>query len=52
MLSDGAIPQSEIAAAFERIDVCGWRTVEEAKKALGTTSYRGTNNVSYWKYGE
>ena len=48
MLSDGAKQQSEIKDAFEKLDVCKWRTVEEAKSELGIEQY-WEGDISYWR---
>ena len=48
MLSDGAKPQREIKDKFEGLDICGWRTVEEAKSYLGIEQY-WDGDISYWK---
>jgi len=48
MLSDGAKPQSEIKNEFFELDVCGWRTVEEAKSKLGIEQY-WDGDTSYWR---
>ena len=49
ILSEGARPQPEIKAMFERMNICGWRTVESAKRELGIGQFHGDGGVSYWR---
>ena len=49
ILSEGARPQPEIKAMFERMNICGWRTVETAKSELGIRQFHGDGGVSYWR---
>jgi hypothetical protein len=49
LLSEGARPQPEIRAAFERLDFCCWRTVENAKREIGIQQIYGDGGVSYWR---
>jgi len=48
ILSEGARPQQEIRAMFERMNICGWRTVETAKSELGIEQVYRDGGVSYW----
>ena len=48
MLSGNALPQADIKAEFETLDICGWRTVEKAKSKLGVEQY-WDGDVSYWR---
>jgi len=48
ILSEGARPQPEIRAMFERMNICGWRTVETAKCELGIEQVYRDGGVSYW----
>lgn len=48
ILSEGGIPQPEIRAMFERVNICGWHTVETAKSELGIEQVYGDGGVSYW----
>jgi RecA-family ATPase len=49
MLSNGAMPQPVIKAAFENPYICGWRTVEAAKSELNIIQFYGENGISYWR---
>jgi len=49
ILSEGAMPQPEIKALFERVNICGWRTVETAKREMGIEQVYGDGGVSYWR---
>ena len=49
ILSEGAKPQPEIKAIFERVNICGWRTVESAKREMGIEQIYGDGGVSYWR---
>jgi len=48
ILSEGARPQPEIKAMFERMNICGWRTVETAKREIGIKQIYGDGGISYW----
>ena len=48
LLSEGAMSQAAIKEEFEKLDICKWRTVEEAKKRLNIVQF-WDNDVSYWK---
>lgn len=48
LLAEGAMPQADIKDEFERLDICKWRTVEEAKSELNIVQY-WEGDVSYWK---
>ena len=48
ILSEGARPQPEIKAMFERMNICCWRTVETAKREIGIEQVYGDGGVSYW----
>ena len=49
ILSEGARPQPEIKAMFERMNFCCWRTVESAKREMGIGQFHGEGGVSYWR---
>lgn len=49
LLSDGAKPQREIKDAIDRMNVCGWRTVETAKSEMGIEQFYSDDGVSYWR---
>ena len=49
ILSEGARPQPEIKAMFERMNFCCWRTVESAKREMGIRQFHGDGGVSYWR---
>ena len=48
MLAAGALPQSEVKDEFERLDICSWRTVEEAKSELDVEQF-WEGDVSCWR---
>jgi len=49
LLSEGARPQPEIKAMFERMNFCCWRTVETAKREIGIEQVYGDGGVSFWQ---
>ena len=49
ILSEGARPQSEIRALFDRMNFCCWRTVENAKREIGIKQDYEDGGVSYWR---
>jgi len=40
--------QPEIKAMYERVNICGWRTVEPTKSEIGLEQVYKEGGVSYW----
>lgn len=48
LLSEGPMSHADIKAEFNRLDICSWRTVEEAKSRLNIKQF-WEGDVSYWE---